>query len=419
MPTSVHGDHSPAQTGPATAPIEGLLELHPDGYGFIRTFKVHFQVSPNDAYVPADVIRRLELREGLKLTGEASVPSADPYMNGYDQRGPQQRGRGRDFRGRNNFRPQQRKPQGPRLVKLMSVEGKDPEAYKGAPIFDQLTPIDPRKWLNLETNPDRMTTRVVDMFCPIGMGTRGLIVAPPRTGKTILIQHIADAVADNHPNAELIVLLVDERPEEVTEMRRTIRGSVYASSNDQETSSHVRVAELVMERAKRLAEQGRDVVVLLDSITRLARAYNKHVGSGRTMTGGLDIRALEIPKRMFGAARAFDEGGSLSILATALIETGSKMDDVIFQEFKGTGNMELVLDRKLSDRRIYPAISIAQSGTRKEERLLTPEMLERITLLRRSMLKLNDIESMETLLKQLTKHKTNKEFLATIGKFLS
>jgi transcription termination factor Rho len=420
MPASVHGEPSSAPSTPTTAPIEGLLELHPDGYGFIRTFKVHFQVTPNDAYVPADVIRRLELREGLRLTGEATVPAAEPYGNGYDQRGQQQhRGRGRDFRGRQNFRQQPRKPQGPRLVKLISVEGKEPEAYRGAPVFDQLTPIDPRKWLNLETAPDRMTTRVVDMFCPIGAGTRGLIVAPPRSGKTILIQHVADAIADNHPDVELIVLLVDERPEEVTEMRRTIRGSVYASSNDQETSSHVRVAELVMERAKRLAEQGRDVVVLLDSITRLARAYNKHVGSGRTMTGGLDIRALEIPKRLLGAARAFDEGGSLTIMATALIETGSKMDDVIFQEFKGTGNMELVLDRKLADRRIYPAINISQSGTRKEERLLSPEMLERITLLRRSMLKLNDVESMETLLKQLKKHPTNKEFLATIGKFLS
>ena len=419
MPTSVHGEPSSAPSTPQTTPIEGLLELHPDGYGFIRTFKVHFQVTPNDAYVPADVIRRLELREGLRIVGEASVPAPEPHQNGYDQRGPQ-RGRGRDFRGRNNYRqPPPRKPQGPRLVKLISVEGKDAESYKGAQVFDQLTPVDPNKWLNLETASDRLTTRVVDMFCPVGKGQRGLIVAPPRSGKTILIQHIADAIADNHPDTELIVLLVDERPEEVTEMRRTIRGSVYASSNDQETSSHVRVAELVMERAKRLAETGRDVVVLLDSITRLARAYNKHVGSGRTMTGGLDIRALEIPKRMFGAARAFDEGGSLSILATALIETGSKMDDVIFQEFKGTGNMELVLDRKLADRRLYPAINISQSGTRKEERLLTPEMLERITLLRRSLLKLSDIEAMESLLKQLNKHPTNKEFLATIGKFLS
>jgi transcription termination factor Rho len=425
MPTSVHGEPA-AATGPQTVPIEGLLELHPDGYGFIRTFKVHFQVTPNDAYVPADVIRRLELREGLRIVGEASAPMPEPYYNnGYDQRGPQRgRGGGRDFRGRQqNFRPQPRKPQGPRLLKIISVEGKEPEAYRGAPVFDQLTPIDPRKWMFLETPSDatsgRMTTRVVDMFCPIGMGTRGLIVAPPRTGKTILIQHIADSIADNHPDVELIVLLVDERPEEVTEMKRTIRGSVYASNNDQETSSHVRVAELAIERAKRLAETGRDVVVLLDSITRLARAYNKHVGSGRTMTGGLDIRALEIPKRLLGAARAFDEGGSLTILGTALVETGSKMDDVIFQEFKGTGNMELVLDRKLSDRRLYPAINISQSGTRKEERLLPAENLERITVLRRALLKLNDVEAMETLLKQLKKHPTNKEFLSAIAKTVS
>jgi transcription termination factor Rho len=428
MPTSIEEGRQVSEdqpAGPNATRVEGLLELHPDGYGFIRTFQVHFQVQPADAYVPADVIRRFELREGLKLVGESFRPPEAFFENGH-QRGPQryQRGPGRgDFRnggGRNQQqRPQQRRQQGPRLQRLISVEGMDPEEYRGRPTFDRLTPIDPRKWLRLETATDRLTTRVVDMFCPIGMGTRGLIVAPPRTGKTILIQHIADAVADNHPNAELIVLLVDERPEEVTEMRRTIRGSVYASSNDQETSSHVRVAELAMERAKRLAETGKDVVVLLDSITRLARAYNKHAGnSGRTMSGGLDIRALETPKRLLGAARAFDEGGSLTILATALIETGSRMDDVIFQEFKGTGNMELVLDRKLADRRIYPAINISQSGTRKEERLLPSEMLERITLLRRSLLKLNDVDAMESLQKQMKKHETNDKFLAAIGKYL-
>lgn len=265
-----------------------------------------------------------------------------------------------------------------------------------------------------------MTTRVIDLFTPIGKGTRGLIVAPPRTGKTFLIQHIADAIHANHPECHLIVLLVDERPEEVTDMQRSIKGGeVYASSNDRETQSHARLAQLVIAKAKRMVEQGKDVVILLDSITRLARAFNKNVGStGRTMSGGLDVKALDQPKRLFGQARAFDEGGSLTILATALIETGSRMDDVIFQEFKGTGNMELVLDRKLADRRTFPAIDLAQSGTRKEERLLPAEDLRRITLLRRSMTRLNPIECMETLLRQMEKYETNADFLSQIDRFM-
>lgn len=395
-------------TGVAQA--NGILEIHPEGYGFLRNIATSGDARPGDAFVPADVIRKFGLREGIILAG--NVQAGQPMPERPD----------RNFRrhgGRRDQRRKPAKPQGPRLSSVTAVEGTDPSDYRGKPTFDQLTPIDPRQWLRLETVPERMTTRVIDMFTPIGKGTRGLIVAPPRTGKTILMQHIADGVSTNHPDAELFVLLVDERPEEVTEMQRTIRGHVFASSNDRETSSHVRIAQLVIERSKRLVEMGRDVVVLLDSITRLARAFNKQVGTtGRTMSGGLDVKALDIPKRLFGSARAFDEGGSLTVMATALIETGSRMDDVIFQEFKGTGNMELVLDRRLADRRVFPAIDLLQSGTRKEERLLPAEMLERITLLRRSLVKLNDTEAMEQLLGQLKKHPSNEAFLESIAKFI-
>src|SRR5579864_8308340 len=260
----------------------------------------------------------------------------------------------------------------------------------------------------------------MDLLTPIGKGQRGLIVAPPRTGKTILLQHIAQAVATNHPEMHVIMLLIDERPEEVTEMRRTIRGEVVASSSDRDTSSHLRLAELVVERGKRLVEQGRQSFVLLDSLTRLARAYNKSVGnSGRTMSGGIDIRALEVPKRLFGTARVFEEGGSLTVMGTALIETGSRMDDIIFQEFKGTGNMELVLDRKLSDRRIFPAMEISQSGTRKEERILPPEVLKGVTLLRRALVKMTPVQAMEMLVKKLGQCDSNAAFLEKIGAFVA
>ena len=291
---------------------------------------------------------------------------------------------------------------GPRLAAIERIEGGDPKEYRRR-AWDELTAVDPTKWIRLETGPEPLTTRVMDMFTPIGMGQRGLIVAPPRTGKTVLLQHIAQAVIKNHPNMHLMVLLVDERPEEVTEMRRSLTGTgrtdptmidpppceVIASSSDNDTANHIRIAELVIERAKRLTEMGRDVLVLLDSLTRLARAYNKTAGSGRTMSGGVDTKAMEVPKRLFGSARAFDEGGTLTILGTALIETGSRMDEVIFQEFKGTGNMELVLNRALAERRIYPAIDLGASGTRKEERLLSPEVLEHVTLLRRSLMSLS------------------------------
>jgi transcription termination factor Rho len=256
----------------------------------------------------------------------------------------------------------------------------------------------------------------MDLLTPIGKGQRGLIVAPPRTGKTILLMHIAQAVTKNHPEMHLIMLLIDERPEEVTEIRRTVRGEVIASSSDRDAVSHVRTAELAVERAKRLAEQGKSVFVLLDSLTRLARAYNRNAGnSGRTMSGGVDSRALEVPKRLFGSARAFDEGGSLTVMGTALIDTGSRMDEVIFQEFKGTGNMELVLDRRLADRRVYPAIDIAQSGTRKEERILPADVLPRVTLLRRSLTQMKPVEAMESLVKKLGEYESNAAFLDRIA----
>jgi transcription termination factor Rho len=310
-----------------------------------------------------------------------------------------------------------RRGSGPRLAGIQQIEGADPAQFRRR-VWDELTAVDPTKRFNLATGKEPLTTRVMDLFTPIGKGQRGLIVAPPRTGKTILLSHIAAAVTQNHPETYLIMLLVDERPEEVTEIRRTVKGEVVASSSDQDTASHVRLAELCIARAKRLAENGQDVLVLLDSLTRLARAYNKFAGSGRTMSGGVDTRALEVPKRLFGSARAFEEGGSLTILGTALIETGSRMDDVIFQEFKGTGNMELVLDRQIAEKRLYPAINLGASGTRKEERLIGAEDLERINVLRRSLMQMKPAEAMEQLLKQLQKTDSNEEFLHTIAKVL-
>jgi transcription termination factor Rho len=363
----------------------GVLELHPKGFGFLRNPARHYAAQPVDPYVPAPVIQQMHLREGLQLSG--------PVEPG-------------------------RKGSGPRLVRVEQIEGEKPDKYRRRN-FDDLTPIDPHEHIVLETGAEPLTTRVMDMLTPIGKGQRGLIVAPPRTGKTILLQHIAQAVVKNHPEMHLSMLLIDERPEEVTEMRRTVRGEVIASSSDRDSSNHLRTAELVVERGKRLAEQGKQVFVLLDSLTRLARAYNKGVGnSGRTMSGGIDIRALEVPKRLFGTARVFEEGGSLTIMGTALIETGSRMDDIIFQEFKGTGNMELVLDRRLSDRRIFPAMDISQSGTRKEERILPPEVLKRVTLLRRSLVSLNPIPAMESLVKKLAEVPSNAAFLDKIAVFV-
>ena len=364
-------------------PARGVLEMHPKGYGFLRDAARNFTAQSGDAYVPAQLISKHGLREGLLLAGPVEAA---------------RRGNG-----------------GPRMARLESIEGHPPEKYPRR-TFDDLTPIDPHERIRLETGPEPLTTRVMDLLTPIGKGQRGLIVAPPRTGKTILLQHIAQAVAKNHPEMHLMVLLIDERPEEVTEMRRTIRGQVFASSSDRDSVNHARLAELVMERAKRMAEQGKQSFVLLDSITRLSRAYNRNVGnSGRTMSGGIDSRAMEVPRRLFGSARAFEEGGSLTVMGTALIDTGSRMDDYIFQEFKGTGNMELVLDRKLADRRIFPAMDISQSGTRKEERLLPPEVLQRVTLLRRSLVSMKPVEAMESLVKKLADYPSNKAFLERIG----
>jgi transcription termination factor Rho len=359
--------------------------MHPKGYGFLRATARNFLPQPTDPYVPAPLISKLELREGMRL------------------KGPVEAARGNA---------------GPRMVQVDAIEDIGPLKYPRRK-FDELTPVDPTEQIHLEIGAEPLTTRVMDLLTPIGKGQRGLIVAPPRTGKTILLEHIARSVAKNHPEIYLVMLLVDERPEEVTEMRRIVRGEVIASSNDRDATAHIRMAELVMERARRLVEQGKDVFVLLDSLTRLARAYNKNVNSGgRTLSGGVDIRALDVPKRLFGTARKFEEGGSLTVIGTALIETGSRMDDVIFQEFKGTGNMELVLNRQLADRRIYPAIDLPQSGTRKEERILDPEVYKQVSLLRRSLAPLKPVEAMEALVKQLGTYPSNAAFLARVSTFM-
>jgi transcription termination factor Rho len=336
-----------------------------------------------DPFVPGSMIEKYGLREGVLVSGMVQP-------------------------GRRN--------QGPRLREVLDVDGMDPDQYKNVKPFDSLTPINPEFWLRLETGSQPLTTRVMDLLTPLGKGQRALIVAPPRTGKTILLQHISQGVSTNYPGVKLIVLLIDERPEEVTDMRRNVDGEVVASSLDRDIESHVRLSQLIVERAKRLAEMGKDVVLLLDSVTRLARAFNKWVGNtGRTMSGGVDIKALDIPKKLFATARLFEEGGSLTIVATALIDTGSRMDELIFQEFKGTGNMELVLDRKLADRRVWPAIDISQSGTRREEKLLPPETLHAITLLRRTLATMHPVEAMEQLTAKLGKFKSNQEFIDLIS----
>jgi transcription termination factor Rho len=304
----------------------------------------------------------------------------------------------------------------PQLKSVEKVNEMPFEDYTKAMRFENLTTIDPIEKFNLETSPDLLETRIIDLVTPIGKGTRGLIVAPPRTGKTTILKQIANAVTINHPEVHVLVLLIDERPEEVTDFQRSVKAEVVASSNDQDLETHVRLSRFMIERCRRMVESGKDVFVLLDSITRVARAYNSvHGGSGRTMTGGVDARALEIPRKMFASARKIEEGGSLTILATALVDTGSRMDELIFQEFKGTGNMELVLDRKLSDRRLFPAIDIPKSGTRKEEKLFPPKQIEAIRKLRRTMVDLNPVEAMETLLAALKKHKTNEELLSKLA----
>jgi transcription termination factor Rho len=362
----------------------GYLEISEKGFGFLRTPQNHFHPKPTDIFVTPDTIKRNFLREGSLVVG----PTQPPH------------------RGTS-----------PQLKSVDEVNGMRFEDYTKAVRFENLTSIDPIEKFRLETSPDLIETRVIDMVTPIGKGTRGIIVAPPRTGKTTILKQIANAITANHPEVHVMVLLIDERPEEVTDFQRSVKAEVVASSNDQDLETHVRLSRFMIERCRRMVESGKDVFVLLDSLTRVARAYNSvHGGSGRTMTGGVDARALEIPRKMFASARKIEHGGSLTILATALVDTGSRMDELIFQEFKGTGNMELILDRKLSERRLFPSIDIPKSGTRKEEKLFPPKQIEAIRKLRRTMVDLNPIEAMETLTAALKKHKTNDELLAKLDK---
>jgi len=375
--TAENGEIGPVQPG------GGVLEMHPNGYGFLRDPADSYVRQMTDPFVPGSMIDKFGLREGV-------------HIQGMVQPG--------------------RRQQGPRLKEITDVDGLKPDEYRDVKTFDQLTPINPESWLQLETGPEPLTTRVMDLLTPLGKGQRALIVAPPRTGKTILLQHISQAIAKNYPDVKLVVLLIDERPEEVTDFVRAVDGEVVASSLDREIESHVRLSQLIVQRCQRLAEMGRDVFLLMDSITRLARAFNKWVGNtGRTMSGGVDIKAMDIPKKLFATARLFEEGGSLTIVGTALVDTGSRMDELIFQEFKGTGNMELVLDRKLADRRIWPAMDITQSGTRREEKLLSPETLHAVTALRRMLSTMHPIDAMEQLTTKLGKFNSNREFIDLIS----
>ena len=358
---------------------EGILEIHQDGYGFLRC--ENYLSGDNDVYVSPSQIRRFRLRTGDKVFGITRVPKS-----------------GEKYKA---------------LLYVKSVNGENPETSLGRPDFDTLTPIYPRERLKLETTPNDLSTRIIDLIAPIGKGQRGMIVSPPKAGKTTLLKNIANSISENHPDIEIIVLLIDERPEEVTDMKRSVKGDVVYSTFEELPSHHTKVAEIVLERAKRLVEHGKDVVILLDSITRLARAYNITIpATGRTLSGGLDPGALFKPKRFFGAARNLEEGGSLTILATALVETGSRMDDVIFEEFKGTGNMEIHLDRKLSEKRIFPAVDIIKSSTRKEELLLSQNELETIWSLRKALGNSQTQEVTETLISNLIKTRSNKEFIA-------
>jgi transcription termination factor Rho len=362
----------------------GVLQIHEKGYGFLRQAGNNFLARPKDPFVQRSLIQKYKLRDGVLLSG--SVKPAEG--------------------GRN---------QSEGLDEIESINGLSIDEYLNRPDFNELTSVDPTERLELSENNDNLSMRVIDLIAPIGKGQRGIIVAPPKTGKTTLIEEIAEAVADNHPECHLVVLLIDERPEEVTHMKRRVRGEVIASSSDQANDLHLQVARLVLEHVKRLVESGKDVVMLLDSITRLARASNRDTNRrGRTMSGGVDSRAMEFPRRFFGAARKAEQGGSLTIIGTALIDTGSQMDEVIFQEFKGTGNLEIVLDRRLAERRIFPAIDISKSGTRKEEKLFEAKDLNRINLLRRALAEKKPTEAMEMLLRKLQETKTNPEFLEMI-----
>jgi len=363
---------------------EGVLEILPDGYGFLRAPESNYLPGPDDIYISPSQIRKFDLRTGDTVSGQVRPPKG----------------------GERYFA----------LIKVEAINFEPPGSAKDKILFDNLTPLYPNERIKLETAQDNLTSRVLDMMTPVGMGQRGLIVAAPRTGKTMILQNIANSIATNHPEIALIVLLIDERPEEVTDMLRSVRGEVVSSTFDEPATRHVQVAEMVIEKAKRLVEHRRDVVILLDSITRLARAYNAIVPpSGKVLSGGVDSNALQRPKRFFGAARNIEEGGSLTIIATALVETGSRMDDVIFEEFKGTGNMEIVLDRKMVDKRIFPAVDINRSGTRKEELLLSKEELNRVWILRKVLNPLSPVEAMELMLERLGKTKSNQDFLESMS----
>jgi transcription termination factor Rho len=364
---------------------EGVLEILPDGFGFLRSPNYNYLPGPDDIYISPSQIRRFGLRTGDTISGQIRPPKE----------------------GERYFA----------LLRVEAVNFEDPEVAKEKIIFDNLTPFYPEQRIRLETAPQEVSMRIMDLLTPIGKGQRGLIVAAPRTGKTVLLQKLANGIATNHPEIVLIVLLIDERPEEVTDMERSVVGEVISSTFDEPAERHVQVAEMVIEKAKRLVEHQKDVVILLDSITRLARAYNTIIPpSGKVLSGGIDSNALQRPKRFFGAARNIEAGGSLTILATALVDTGSRMDDVIFEEFKGTGNMEVHLDRRLVDKRIFPSIDINKSGTRKEELLLSPEELNKVWILRKVLNPLGVVEALELLQEKMMKTKSNKEFLDSMQK---
>ncbi|MDI6775658.1 MAG: transcription termination factor Rho [Syntrophales bacterium] len=362
----------------------GVLEILPDGFGFLRAVDYNYLPSPDDIYISPSQIRRFSMRTGDTVSGEVRPPKE----------------------GEKYFA----------LLKVDTVNFENPEAARDKILFDNLTPLYPQEKLNLEANPGNLSTRIIDLFTPIGKGQRGLIVSPPRAGKTVLLQDIAHSITTNHKEVILMVLLIDERPEEVTDMQRNVAGEVISSTFDEPAARHVQVAEMVIEKAKRLVEHNRDVVILLDSITRLARAYNTVVPpSGKVLSGGVDSNALHKPKRFFGAARNIENGGSLTIISTALIDTGSRMDEVIFEEFKGTGNMELHLDRRIADRRVFPAFDLIRSGTRKEELLILKHNLNRIWILRRLLQEMNPLDAMEFIIDKIRKTETNQAFLDSMN----
>ncbi|HQP28095.1 MAG TPA: transcription termination factor Rho [Syntrophales bacterium] len=362
----------------------GVLEILPDGFGFLRAVDYNYLPSPDDIYISPSQIRRFSLRTGDTISGEVRPPKE----------------------GEKYFA----------LLKVDTVNFESPETARDKILFDNLTPLYPQEKLNLESNPENFSTRVMDLFTPIGKGQRGLIVSPPRAGKTVLLQDIAHSISANHKEVILMVLLIDERPEEVTDMQRSVQGEVISSTFDEPASRHVQVAEMVIEKAKRLVEHKKDVVILLDSITRLARAYNTVVPpSGKVLSGGVDSNALHKPKRFFGAARNIENGGSLTIISTALIDTGSRMDEVIFEEFKGTGNMELHLDRRIADRRVFPAFDLIRSGTRKEELLTAKANLNRVWILRRLLQEMNPVDAIEFIVDKVRKTQSNQEFLDSMN----